>query len=88
MSPSSGTFEMSCSEWCCKRPASAKLSPLPSSTEVSARRTMQGRDLDGLFGGDGQRHRADRSAVLTSGRIRRLRWLASMIVGVKARLTP
>ena len=25
---------------------------------------------------------------LTSGRTRRLRWLASMIVGVKARLTP
>src|SRR5213592_2565938 len=69
-------------------PARAKLSPLPSSTEVSARRTVNAGIVMLEVEVSGTDTAPTVVSSLTSGRTRRLRWLASITVGVKARLTP
>ena len=72
MSPSAGIFETSCSVLCCISPASAKLSPLPSSTVVSARLTVSAGIVTVADEVIGTETAPVLLSWLTSGRTRRL----------------
>ena len=82
-SPRPGTFDSRFSDVRCNSPAMTKVSPLPSSTVVSARRTVR----------PGMLKPCNCTpplllSWLTSGRTFRLMRLPSITVGVKSRLTP
>jgi len=74
ISPIHGTWRPACWEVCISRPARAKVSPLPSSTEVSAVRSVRAGIVMTWLLVMGTDTSPTVVSSLISGRTRRLRW--------------